>query len=113
MGETTTIVETLKCTECGQAVFLASGGLVTCENGACAMAGVSLPLGQWARLRELLTPTPAGLPRPVFGGRPVPWTTLVVAGTVYWRHLDDARVMACQRDFLCQVCGLGVDTGDH
>jgi hypothetical protein len=49
----------------------------------------------------------AGLPRPRIDGRPVPWITPIGPnGLPEWRKVDPLRVLACQTDWLCQVCGL-------
>ncbi|MEV4083152.1 hypothetical protein AB0J43_23070 [Nonomuraea fuscirosea] len=51
---------------------------------------------------------PAGWPRPQHDGLPLPWITPVLDGVVYWSELHGGRLMRCQREWLCQVCGLGL-----
>ncbi|MEU8319669.1 hypothetical protein AB0C33_14965 [Nonomuraea sp. NPDC048881] len=48
---------------------------------------------------------PAGWPRPRVHGPPLPWITPVLDGVVYWTQLHGGRLLRCQQDHLCQVCG--------
>lgn len=48
-----------------------------------------------------------GLPRPRSDGMPVPWTTFMLdVEDVWWRTMDMPRLLRCQAEWLCQVCGL-------
>lgn len=48
-----------------------------------------------------------GLPRPRSDGMPVPWTTFMLdVEDVWWRAMDMPRLLRCQAEWLCQVCGL-------
>ncbi|MFD8101130.1 hypothetical protein ACFV24_16450 [Nocardia fluminea] len=48
-----------------------------------------------------------GLPRPRSDGMPVPWTTFMLdVEDVWWRTMDTPRLLRCQAEWLCQVCGL-------
>ncbi|MEU3010208.1 hypothetical protein [Nocardia asteroides] len=48
-----------------------------------------------------------GLPRPRSDGMPVPWTTFMLdIDDVWWRTVDTPRLLRCQAEWLCQVCGL-------
>lgn len=48
---------------------------------------------------------PAGWPRPRVHGLPLPWITPVLDGVVYWTQIHGGRLLRCQQDHLCQVCG--------
>lgn len=47
----------------------------------------------------------AGLPRPRWDGRPVPYVTPLGPDGPQWQELITDRVAACQEGWLCQVCG--------
>ncbi len=52
-----------------------------------------------------------GLPRPRADGMPVPWTTFMLdTDDVWWRTVDTPRLLRCQSEWLCQVCGLELPT---
>jgi hypothetical protein len=51
---------------------------------------------------------PAGRPRPRHDGLPLPWITPVLEGVAYWTQIHGDRPLACQRQWLCQVCGPGL-----
>ncbi len=48
-----------------------------------------------------------GLPRPNADGMPVPWVTFML-GTedVWWATIDTPRLLRCQAEWLCQLCGV-------
>lgn len=53
-------------------------------------------------------PNPAsvqGLPRPRVDGRPLPWITEFVDGVPAWKRIDPTRLLLCQAEWRCQVCG--------
>ena len=52
---------------------------------------------------------PAGWPRPVVDGLPLPWITQVWPEEPRWRAIDRTRVLACQLGWLCQHCGLALE----
>jgi hypothetical protein len=45
----------------------------------------------------------------VLEGRPVPYVTPVTAGHPWWRLTHGARLLRCQNDWCCQVCGLDLE----
>ncbi|RSN60674.1 hypothetical protein DMH01_15420 [Amycolatopsis sp. WAC 04182] len=47
----------------------------------------------------------AGLPRPRLDGMPVPWITRVDPDGPVWARIDPTRLLRCQDEWLCQVCG--------
>lgn len=51
----------------------------------------------------------AGWPRPVMDGRPVPYVIPVTAGHPWWRLIHTPRLLQCQNDWRCQVCGLTLE----
>ncbi|MCP2353431.1 hypothetical protein HD597_000451 [Nonomuraea thailandensis] len=51
---------------------------------------------------------PAGWPRPQHDGLPLPWVTPVLDRVAYWAQIHGGRLLACQHEWLCQVCGLGL-----
>ncbi|MFI6324327.1 hypothetical protein ACIBG8_42860 [Nonomuraea sp. NPDC050556] len=53
-----------------------------------------------------LDPCPAGWPRPRLYGLPLPWITPVLDGVPYWTQIHGRRLLRCQQQWLCQVCGL-------
>ncbi|MGW4371929.1 hypothetical protein ACWEKT_40605 [Nocardia takedensis] len=48
---------------------------------------------------------PPGWPRPTHHGNPVPWITVVTEHGPHYRLLHEQRLLECQRDMLCQMCG--------
>lgn len=52
-----------------------------------------------------------GLPRPRADGMPVPWITFMLdVEDVWWRTIDTPRLLLCQAQWRCQVCGLELPT---
>ena len=47
-----------------------------------------------------------GLPRPRPNGMPLPWITRLGADGPQWKRIDLTRVLHCQTNWACQVCGL-------
>jgi hypothetical protein len=90
-------------------VFDPIDATLCCETPWCAALG--MPVSLWrAQQRRAASGhgtdgTPAGLPRPRMAGRPDPWITPVTDGQPWWRLTHGERVLACQTDWLCQVCG--------
>jgi hypothetical protein len=78
------------------------------------MPGRRPPPGQVWRLQDEaeqvtgVDACPAGWPRPQQDGLPLPWITPVLDGVAYWAQIHGGRLLACQREWLCQVCGLGL-----
>lgn len=50
--------------------------------------------------------TATGFPRPMADGLPVPWITPVGDQGPVWDQVIRHRIIDCQRDWLCQVCGM-------
>ena len=48
---------------------------------------------------------PPGWPRPVHDSLPVPWITRVDPEGPAWSRVDLHRLLRCQQEWLCQVCG--------
>ncbi|MFI9597907.1 hypothetical protein [Nonomuraea sp. NPDC052265] len=46
--------------------------------------------------------------RPRMHGMPLPWITPVLDGVVYWTQIHGGRLLRCQQNHLCQVCGDGL-----
>ncbi len=79
-----------------------------CATSWCALLGIEVPL--WRAAEADGQPGgPAGWPRPVIDGLPVPWVTLVAWGRVWWRVMDAGRLSRAQNGWLCQVCGGRLD----
>jgi hypothetical protein len=47
----------------------------------------------------------AGLPRPRLDGLPLPWITLLGPDGPEWKRIASTRVLHCQANWACQVCG--------
>ncbi|WP_433616902.1 hypothetical protein ACQP2P_16200 [Dactylosporangium sp. CA-139114] len=96
----------LPCLECARPLlFDEANGWVVCATAQCVAMGMEMPLWRAARRRDAADPNPAGWPRPLLGGLPVPWITVVAAGRAWFRHLHGDRLRDCQTGWLCQVCG--------
>jgi hypothetical protein len=58
-------------------------------------------------------PHPAGWPRPLYQGLPVPYVTeWDWLGMPRWSQMDWVRVAECVQEFRCQVCGLDCPDDD-
>ncbi len=62
-----------------------------------------MPADNLVQAREL--GPAAGLPRPRSDGIPIPWITRIDPDGPAWAHVDTVRLLQCQTDWLCQVCG--------
>ncbi len=88
------------------------GSVLVCGNPQCAAAGLPVTVSAAQRQRtdrgeDLPAPGP-GWPRPKLAGLPVPYLLPVTDGQPWWRLTDTERVIACQQQWRCQVCGLGL-----
>jgi hypothetical protein len=104
------------CPDCGAGLYwadLAHGEQLICANHECFGAGTVLPVWRAQQHREDLgldrPVSDAGWPRPVLEGRPVPYVTPVTAGHPWWRLTHGVRLLRCQNDWCCQVCGLDLE----
>ncbi|MDT8913475.1 hypothetical protein [Amycolatopsis sp. PS_44_ISF1] len=104
------------CLDCGVGLYwvdLAHGELLICANAQCVGAGIEVPVWRAQQHREALgldrPVSDAGWPRPVLEGRPVPYVTPVTAGHPWWRLTHGPRLLHCQNDWCCQVCGQGLE----
>lgn len=103
------------CPECGEGLFwedLQHGVQLICANYQCSSAGMSLPVWRAQQHREDLgldaPVSEAGWPRPALEGLPVPYITPVTSGRPWWGLTHGARVVRCQNQWCCQVCGFGL-----
>lgn len=97
------------CPECKKALDLdETGSRFYCATDWCAAFGMETPVWRALETADLAAPTPAGLPRPVHHGLPVPWIAPRAAGKVWWRALDARRLADAQNNWLCQGCGLAL-----
>ncbi len=104
------------CPECAHGLVwddLAEGELLVCVNVQCFGTGMPVPIWRAQQHREDLgldrRLSPAGWPRPILDGRPVPYAVPVTAGHPWWRLTHGARLLLCQNDWRCQVCGLSLE----
>ncbi len=98
------------CPECRNPLDLdESGSRFYCTTDWCAAFGMETPVWRALEAADLAAPTPAGLPRPIQHGLPVPWVAPRAAGKVWWRALDARRLAKAQNHWLCQGCGLPLD----
>lgn len=99
----------LRCPDCGRHLLLDEpNGWVVCANGWCSAMGLEVPLWRAAHRQHHGgdDPNPAGWPRPVHRGLPIPWVTVIAVGQPWFRHLHGERLLRCQTAWLCQMCGL-------
>ncbi|MFC5749829.1 hypothetical protein [Actinomadura rugatobispora] len=100
----------LPCRECGRPMLAVVGdGYAYCGADRCTARALPETISRIAdRLAAAagVDPDPPGWPRPRADERPVPWITPVTGGRVWWRLVHSERLKACQRRWLCQVCGL-------
>jgi hypothetical protein len=79
-------------------------------NDACAGGAALLRAAQALGMPMDNTGGPAGWPRPQIEGRPVPWLTPCAGDSVAWADVLEHRLVQCQTDWLCQVCGERLST---
>lgn len=70
--------------------------------GSVSLAGMNMRMLQQSGDESGLR---TGLPRPRLDGLPVPWITRVTHGVPQWKRVLLDRILQCQVDWLCQVCG--------
>lgn len=104
--------EWFPCPSCGDGLYwddLAHGELLVCANSQCFTVGTPVPIWLAQQHREdrgMDEPVSGpGWPRPVLDGRPVPFLTPVTAGHPWWTLTHGPRLLKCQNDWCCQVCG--------
>jgi hypothetical protein len=106
MTVSTTAAE-LPCPDCdAPRLYDHASGLLACEQAHCPAAGLTTPLWFAAEQAAVRAPAPAGTKRPVYGGLPVPWITLITTARVYWKVVDGRRQAESWNSWLCQGCGL-------
>ncbi|GAB3943735.1 hypothetical protein GCM10029976_066790 [Kribbella albertanoniae] len=85
------------------------GELLRCVNQQCFAAEFAVPIWAAQKNRDDLfdeAANPEGWPRPVMESLPVPYLVPVTAGRPWWRATDGERLLRCQNQWWCQVCGL-------